>query len=68
MPTVNPHIKLLVAQVHHLNRAAKHAEGRVLGGFAALLANPAYDAVVNEARTVWEEIVRQSSVPPTNDR
>lgn len=68
MPTINPHMKLLIAQAYVLRRAAKEAEGGALGGFAALLTNPAYENLAADALTVWDEIVRQSSVPPTNNR
>jgi hypothetical protein len=68
MPTINPQMKLLVARAYVLRRAAKEAEKGALGGFAALLTNPAYESLATDALTVWDEIVRPSSVPPTNNR
>jgi len=68
MPTINPHMKLLVAQAHALRRASREAEVVPLGGFCGLLTNPAYESLATDALTVWDEIVRPSSVPPSNTR
>lgn len=65
---VNPHMKLLIAKAHLLKRVGKEAESGALGGFAALHMNPAYEVLVNDALTVWDEILRPSSVPPNNGR
>lgn len=68
MPSINPQMKLLIAKAHQMKRLGKEAESGALGGFAALPMNPAYETLVTDALTVWDEIVRASSVPPTNDR